>query len=102
MKSCGEEQKYAYLERLSTDELEDILRADADQSSGSDVELILHITEILLEREERATGEPIEDVDRAWRDFQQYFNTPDATGRSLYPVEEDIYEADGAVHPGQI
>ncbi len=89
MENCEKNPKYAYLEQLSTDELENMLRTDTVQSDGSDIELILRITEILLEREEGETGKPIIDVERAWKDFQQYFNTPDANGRSLYPVDED-------------
>ncbi len=88
MENCEKNPKYAYLEQLSTDELENLLRTDMDQSDDSDIDLILRATEILLEREERETGKPIIDVERAWNDFQQYFNTPDATGRSLYPVDE--------------
>ncbi len=89
MKNCENRSKYAYLEQLSTDELENMLRTDTVQSDGSDIELILRITEILLEREEGETGKPSIDVERAWNDFQQYFNTPDANGSSLYPVDED-------------
>lgn len=80
--------KYAYIEQLSTEELENLLRTDTEQLDGSDIDLILRITEILLERGEREIGKPIIDVERAWKDFQQYFNTPDATGRSLYPTDE--------------
>jgi len=89
MENCEKSSKYTYIEQLSTGKLEDLLRADLNQADSSDIELILRITEILLEREERETGKPIIDVEKAWKDFQQYFNTPDATGRSLYPVDED-------------
>jgi len=89
MENCEKEPKYAYIDQLGTDELENLLRTDTGQSDGSDIELILHVTEILLEREERGAGKPIIDVESAWKDFQQYFNTPDAAGRSLYPIDED-------------
>ncbi len=89
MENCEKNPKYAYLEQLSTDELENLLRTDMDQSDDSDIDLILRATEILLEREERETGKPIVDVERAWKDFQQYFNTPDSTDESLYPVDKE-------------
>jgi len=49
MENCEKRPKYDYLEQLSTDELENLLHTDTDQPDGSDIELILRITEILLE-----------------------------------------------------
>lgn len=82
-------EKYAYLDQLSTRRLEELLLADAEDPSGQDTsEAVLHILEVLRQREDGFSAEPV-DVDRAWEEFQQYYNTPEGEGRSLYSYEED-------------
>lgn len=82
-------EKYAYLDQLSTRRLEELLLADAEDPSGQDTsEAVLHILEVLRQREDGFSAEPV-DVDRAWEEFQQYYNTPEGEGRSLYSYEEE-------------
>jgi len=88
MEDREKDSKYDDLEQLSTDELEDLLRTDTDQPDGPGIDLVLRVTEILLERKEGENGKPVIDVERAWKEFRQYFNTSDADGRALYPVDE--------------
>lgn len=82
-------RKYAYLEQLSTERLEELLTLDSDPSSDQeDEELIDAIMEVILRREsEHPTGR-LTDVDKAWEDFQKYYNTPEGEGLSLYPDED--------------
>ena len=81
-------EKYAYLDQLSTRQLEELLLADAEDTSGQDTsEVILHILEVLQERDDGLAAEPV-DVDRAWEEFLTCYNTPEGEGRSLYPSEE--------------
>lgn len=50
-KSSGSE-KYAYLNRLSTEQLEELLRADIESPESGDVDVIFHILEVIEKREE--------------------------------------------------
>lgn len=68
-------RKYEFLEHLSTESLEDLLRL----SSGSvESEAFLDaVAEVIIERERRCPTGRIPSVDTAWRDFQTKYNTPD-------------------------
>ena len=84
-------EKYAYLEQLTTRQLEELLLADLDDDSGRDTsEVVFHILEVLREREKDPAQEP--DVDQAWERFQTYYNTPEGEGQSLYPCVQDRLE----------
>ena len=92
-------EKYAYLDRLSTRRLEELLLADAEDTSERDTsEVILHILEVLQEREDDPSMEPV-DTDRAWKEFQQYYNTPEGEGKSLYPCGGDTQDRQGKIAP---
>lgn len=85
-------EKYAYLDRLSTRRLEELLLADAENASGPDAsEAVLHILEVLQSREDGLAVEPL-DVDRAWEEFCQLYNTPEGRDKALYPCEADRAE----------
>lgn len=77
----------AHLEQLSTEELKEIIRADAESTSGGDEDFIFTVLEVIAEREERQPDYQPPDSDAAWERFQQYYNTPDGVGQSLFPVE---------------
>ena len=87
-KSSGSE-KYAYLNRLSTEQLEELLRADIESPESGDVDVIFHILEVIEKREEEHPTGRLPDEDRAWAEFQQYYNIPEGEGRSLYPTAEE-------------
>lgn len=80
---------YGFLDQLSTEQLTDLLRADFDASEDGDNEMIFRILEVIERREE----ESLPTADQAWEDFQKYFNTPDGTGRPLYPMRDPTGEA---------
>lgn len=88
-------EKYAYLDQLSTKELQEILRADVDSPSGGDDEAIFYILEVMEKREHEHPSGSFPDVDNCWREFQTIYHTPEGEGQSLYPVEEDA-DADAA------
>lgn len=81
-------QKYTYLNQLSTQALEGILRADGEQPDSVEPEMILYILEVIKERENGNSAEAAADTERAWAEFQKYYNTPDGVGKSLYPTKE--------------
>ena len=82
-KTCG---KYAYLDQLNTQQLEQLLRTYMDAPEW-DEEAIFHITEVIQARErEQAPAGGIPDVDQAWAEFQAYYDLPEGEGLSLYPM----------------
>jgi len=76
-----------FLDRLSTEQLLDLLRTEPEDGDG---DLTNRILEVIEERENAQPSGlfPDIDVNQAWEDFQKYFNTPDGTDRPLYPTED--------------
>ena len=95
-------EKYAYLNRLSTEQLEELLRMDMEESKPGNEDVVFHILEVIEQREnEHPTGR-IPDVDTAWAEFQEYYNVPEGADTSLYPCEtgsEDSSENTAEVSP---
>ena len=82
-------EKYAYLNRLSTEQLEELLRMDMEESKPGNEDVVFHILEVIEQREnEHPTGR-IPDVDKAWAEFQEYYNVPEGADASLYPCETE-------------
>lgn len=79
----------AYLEQLSTEQLEDILRADLASEDQENDEAVFHILEVLEKGEKENPTGRLPDTDQAWKEFQQYYNIPEGEGQSLYPVRSD-------------
>lgn len=80
-------EKYAYLNRLSTEQLEELLRMDVEEPKPGNEDVVFHILEVIEQREnEHPTGR-IPDVDKAWAEFQEYYNVPEGADTSLYPCE---------------
>lgn len=82
------ENKYAYLDQLSTPELQELLRADIDSQENGDDEAIFYILEVMEKREREHPSDASSDLDRCWNDFQTLYHTPEGAGRSLYPTED--------------
>ena len=86
-------EKYAYLNRLSTEQLEELLRADMEASKPGNDEAVFHILEVIENREKEQPTGRIPDVEEAWEEFQREYDLPEGEGMSLYPcapqVEED-------------
>jgi hypothetical protein len=87
MAENGKIQDYAYLDKLSTEELEELLRADVGSLERSNEDVIFHILEVIEKREKEHPTGRLPDVDKSWEDFQKYYNTPEGDGLSLYPSE---------------
>lgn len=79
----------AYLEQLSTEQLEDILRADLASEDQENDEAVFHILEVLEKREKENPTGRLPDTDQAWKEFQQYYNIPEGEGESLYPIRNN-------------
>ena len=81
-------EKYAYLDQLSTKELQEILRADVDSPGRGDDEAIFYILEVMEKREQEHPSGSFPDLDACWQEFQTIYHTPEGEGQSLYPVED--------------
>lgn len=79
-------QKYDYLSQMKTEELEELLRADMASPENSDPDLLLHIMEVIAEREKDTINDTAR-TEKAWQDFQKIYNTPEGTGQTLYPAK---------------
>ena len=88
MPTDGKSQTYGFLEQLSTEQLLDLVWADSESSENGDDDLTFRILEVIEKREQENPSGIFPDVDKAWEDFQTYFNTPDGTGRPLYPTRD--------------
>lgn len=88
MASPSKNQNYAYLSRLSTQKLLELLAAaPAPAETPEDKAYIDAIVEVVLEREERHPTGLLPDPEQAWEEFQQYYNIPEGEDLSLYPAE---------------
>ena len=84
MASPSKNQNYAYLSRLSTQKLLELLAAaPAPAETPEDKAYIDAIVEVVLEREERHPTGLLPDPEQAWEEFQQYYNTPEGEDLSL-------------------
>ena len=78
-------EKYAYLNRLSTEQLEELLRADMEASKPGNDEAVFHILDVIEQRENQQPTGRIPDVEEAWKEFQREYDLPEGEGMSLYP-----------------
>lgn len=90
MAENNQTNKYAYLSRLSTKELEAILRADAESPSAGNDEAISYILEVIEQREHEHPFGSFPDIDSSWKEFQTIYNTPEGADQSLYPNEQEM------------
>lgn len=72
---------YAYLDKLSTNELKEILHTDYEYGLNDNL-MILYILSLIEKREAINYDE-----DAAWIEFQQYYNTHEGCDKSLYPCD---------------
>lgn len=81
--------KYAYLNRLSTEQLEELLRMDIEEAESGNEDVVFHILEVIEKRENEHPTGSIPDVDKAWAEFQEYYNVLEGVDTSLYPCETE-------------
>ncbi len=81
-------EKFAYLDQLSTEELEEIVRAHMDAPEDQNEEAIFHVLEVLNKRAKKDPDGIRFEKERVWQDIQTIYNVPEGVGRSLYPVDD--------------
>lgn len=71
--------KYAKYDNMSTEALDEILRQDFLQTSDEklDVDDILYIAQIIVNREDENSTGRFGDVEASWQNFRQNFIAPD-------------------------
>ena len=74
--------KYRELELLDTETLKELIRTDC-YTEDLDEECILYALRIISSRE-HPQPDRAQEVDRAWRRFQETYCTPEGEGQSLY------------------
>lgn len=79
-------KKYSHLNQLSTQKLEEILRADLELQGSRDPDMVLYIMEVIEKRENGKSLENRADAERALKEFHELYNTSDGVGQSLYPA----------------
>ncbi len=87
MRTFDKAQKYAYLNELSTPELENILRADMALSGEGDIDMVLSIMEVIEQREDGKSPENVADTGRAKEEFYRIYHTPEGADKPLYATE---------------
>lgn len=79
------------LENLSVPELEALLQQDFIASNGSapDVDYIMAIMEVIQKKErEQPDYQPL-DTEKAWEEFQSFYNTEEGRKNSIYSSDEE-------------
>lgn len=89
MVNKNEYESGTYWDQLSTEQLEDILRADIASPNQMNDEAVFHILEVLEKREKENPSGRLPDVDQSWQEFQKYYNIPEGEGQSLYPIRNN-------------
>lgn len=89
MVNKNEYESGTYWDQLSTEQLEDILRADIASPNQTNDETVFHILEVLEKREKENPSGRLPDTDQAWQEFQKYYNIPEGEGESLYPIRNN-------------
>lgn len=79
--------KYAYLNHLSTSELEKLLSSDLDSLENRDPERTLYILEVIEQRDTKNAAKRQTETDRAWKEFLEHYNTPEGEDCALYSSE---------------
>lgn len=67
---------FQFLERMSTEKLKSIVRADFESGDSDDAandEFITRVMEVIAQREEEDPSAPHFDVDTGWKDFQENY-----------------------------
>lgn len=87
------DEKYAYLNRLNTEQLEELLRMDMEMAEPGNEDVVFHILEVIEQREDEHPTGRIPDVDKAWAEFQEYYNIPEGVTPLCIPVKPSLTPA---------
>ena len=82
---------YSIFDRMSTDELKELLRQDSYQEENrkTDIDAILYITEVIAGREDIEKTNKVKNADAAWQEFKEKYMPQDGDGKSLYDFDDE-------------
>ena len=84
------------LERLSVERLEELLDLAVNTDEEEDAEYVDALLKMIVEKEKENPTGRLTDVNKAWADFQTYYNTEDGRGQAQYFTEEPEAAAETA------
>ena len=73
---------------MTTAELNEFLRQDS-YCADSDTDDVLYVMKLLERREKEENASNMPDVQKAWAEFQKYYNTEDNDGKPLRDFDEE-------------
>ena len=80
---------YSRFDNMSTAELNEYLRQDSYRDD-SDIDEVLYVMEVLAQREKEENKHDLPDVQKAWEEFQKYYNTEDNDGKPLHDFDDEF------------
>lgn len=80
---------YSRFDNMSTAELNEYLRQDSYRDD-SDIDEVLYVMEVLARREKEENKHDLPDVQKAWEEFQKYYNTEDNDGKPLRDFDDEF------------
>lgn len=81
-------QDHSKFDNMSTAELNEYLRQDS-YCEDSNLDDILYVMEVLERRERQDGNYSPPDVQKAWAEFQKYYNTEDNDGKPLHDFDDE-------------
>lgn len=81
-------QDHSKFDNMSTAELNEYLRQDS-YCEDSNLDDILYVMEVLERREKEDGNYSPPDVQKAWVEFQKYYNTEDNDGKPLHDFDDE-------------
>jgi len=89
LENNGVDPKYAYLEQLSLERLEDLLSRAALMPYNEDTdEYFDAVEEVILKKRRADAAGRATHIDSSWEEFKKHYATPEGEGMQLYPNEE--------------
>lgn len=94
-------QDHSKFDSMSTAELNEYLRQDS-YCEDSNLDDILYVMEVLERREKEGGNYTPPDVEKAWADFQKYYNTEDNDGKPLHDFDDEFDDTFGSEPTAEI
>lgn len=94
-------QDHSKFDNMSTAELNEYLRQDS-YCEDSNLDDILYVMEVLERREKEDGNYCPPDVQKAWAEFQKYYNTEDNDGKPLHDFDDEFDDMFGSKPTAEI
>ncbi len=94
-------QDHSRFDSMSTAELNEYLRKDS-YCGDSNLDDVLYVMEVLERREIEDDKCNLPDVQKAWAEFQKYYNTEDNDGKPLHDFDDDFNDRFGSEQAAEI